>query len=616
MNGLLRQLRGLVWGALLAGACCAPIASLGAAPSAMELGRSIYVDGLGRDGRPIAAHQGEVPLAGKEAACIRCHRASGMGSVEGEVRVSPISGRYLYPREGDVTVAVMDGHVGKAINHRHVPYTNDSFARALGMGVAVDGRNLSRVMPLYALDDAERAGLAAYLGQLSVQYSVGAEDHLVHLATVITPDVSAARRQVFREMLETAVRRKNASTAPQRRYMASAAAFVTRSDRKWQLDVWELRGTPDTWGAQLDAWYQKTPPFAMLSGLGGQEWQPVHQFCDRHALPCWFPSVTLPGAEAHQGYNFYFSGGVQLEAEVLASLWSSETADVGRHWVQVHDGSPAALRAATTLAHALGRANRAIRDVVIRPGDAEALRHVLADLGPSDQVALWLPEGMLPADGGPPQAELFASATILGEGIHRVPATWRERLRLIYPYEMPERREANLAYLQAWLKINNIPLVDEVMQSEVFFSTNFLTDVLQDMLDNLYRDYLVERAEDMLGRRESGKAEQETRDRVTLGRTARTAVDSVAGLKVRPVDAPDAQTASRLIYGFQASQGTTVYPHLTLGPRQRYASKGAYIVGFASPASDALVPLQPWIVPQEQAVETSAAAGVVDKVIR
>jgi hypothetical protein len=572
----------------------------------LELGRSIYLDGIGSDGRAISGRQGDVPLAGREAACVRCHRASGMGSVEGAVRVSPISGRYLFPVEGDVTVAVMDGHVGKTINKRHPPYSAETLAHALAAGVTVDGRSLSRVMPRYDLRAEELAALQSYLAQLSTHYSTGAEDHLVRLATIITPDVPAERRKVFRDMLETVVRRKNASTAPQRRYMASAAAFVTRSDRKWALDVWELRGTPDTWTAQLDAWYQKAPPFAMLSGLGSQEWQPIHQFCNLHALPCWFPSVVLPEAEPHQGYNFYFSGGVRLEAEVLASLWSSELADAQRHWIQIHDGSPAGRAAAATLTQALAAAERKVREVQIPPGDAGALRQALAELGPADQVILWLSDSLVLDAGSHPAPELFASATMLGERASHLPLAWRDHVRLIYPYEMPDRREANLAYLQAWLKINNIPLVDEVMQSEVFFSTNFLTDVMQDMLDNLYRDYLVERAEDMLGRRESGKAEQESRDRVMLGRTARSAVDSVANLKVRPVDAADSQTASRLIYGFQASQGTTVYPHLNLGPHQRFASKGAYIAGFAAPAGSGLVPLHPWIVPQERAADPSA----------
>jgi hypothetical protein len=67
-------------------------------------------------------------------------------------------------------------------------------------------------------------------------------------------------------------------------------------------------------------------------------------------------------------------------------------------------------------------------------------------------------------------------------------------------------------------------LVEEAMQSELFFALNLMTDTLQDMLDNLYRDYLIERTEDMLGCREAGKAEQENRERQKLGRAARALV--------------------------------------------------------------------------------------------
>jgi hypothetical protein len=43
--------------------------------------------------------------------------------------------------------------------------------------------------------------------------------------------------------------------------------------------------------------------------------------------------------------------------------------------------------------------------------------------------------------------------------------------------------------------------------------------------------------------------------------------------------------------------GTTLYPHLSLGPEQRFASKGGYIVRFADASGDRLIGESGWIVP-------------------
>ena len=101
----------------------------------------------------------------------------------------------------------------------------------------------------------------------------------------------------------------------------------------------------------------------------------------------------------------------------------------------------------------------------------------------------------------------------------------------------------------------------------------------------------------MLGKRESAKAQQENSDRQTLGRLGRVAVarESLSGTAVS--DALDAEGAQRRAFGVGISEGTTIYPHLTLGPGQHYASRGAYIVRLATGPVLTLEAISDWIVP-------------------
>ena len=112
-------------------------------------------------------------------------------------------------------------------------------------------------------------------------------------------------------------------------------------------------------------------------------------------------------------------------------------------------------------------------------------------------------------------------------------------------------------------------LVHDVLQSELFFSLNLMTDTLQDMIDNMFRDYLVAR--------NSAQVEAHT------------------GCTVN--NAPDVQAAQRRAFAVGESFGTTVYPKQTLAPGQHFDLPGAYVLGMSEFMGAATAEPPAWIVP-------------------
>jgi hypothetical protein len=575
--------------------------SVSAQADALEIGQRIYTRGLHADGSPLAAHRFDrTQVVGATAACVNCHRRSGMGQVEGNAMVPPINGTYLYAPAGDKPVATMDPHVSKMFNEAHAPYTEETFATALHKGVNNRGRTMNTLMPQFDLSALELHALSEYLKQLSSQWSPGVTLTNVHFATVITPDVDPARRQVFTDMMRRIVRQKNGSTVTakqdrSRHHMISAAEMMLGTERNWTLDIWELQGAPETWNAQLNALYQNNPVFAVLSGLSDSTWQPIHDFCDQQQVPCWFPSVDVP-ASGFSNYGLYFSAGVRLEAEVLARYLRDEQTPA-KSLVQIYRDASTGASAAQALKSALSASTTATRELTLRTElpALEALRLALADVQENEAVVFWLgAEDLKALNQIAPKAEQnYFSARMAKASLEGLSPDWRARTHLLYPYELPTLRTKNLDYFRSWLAMSKIALVDEAMQSEVFFAMNFMSDTLSEMLNNLYRDYLVERAENMLGKREGAKSEQETRDRVALGREG----DLLR--KLGPMTMADAARIQIPSAGVASAKsvGTTMYPNLNLAPDQRFASKGGYVVRFGAATGNALVAESDFIVP-------------------
>ncbi len=536
----------MLWSLLILGISTSTTVTAKADADLLETGRRIYSEGILASGQPLqGSRMDSVQVEGQAAACESCHRRSGMGSLEGNIVAPPITGKFLFSDGESRPVALVDPRQPRNITKNRAPYTEEAFAKALREGVSVSGRPLNPLMPQYALSDQDLKAVLAYLRQLSAQVSPGVGEDDVHFATIVTPDVSAQQRDALVKMIETAFKQRNASQQNYSGRMRMPLDLLPRVTRNWTLTVWELKGEPETWGKQLADYYQREPVFAVVSGASGLNWAPVDRFCQQEKLPCLFPSVIVPSTEVSD-YSLYYSKGLVLEANVLAKHWRERGQTAPKRVVEIHREEPAGLAASLALEGALKDSDIHLEKRLYDGSEASA-KAVLAGLSADDAVVFWLRPNDLaalqPAMPSPIEASLYISGFLSSDNFSLISKAWQPHVKVVYPYELGKARDSNSRALKSWLATWKLPLVDELMQIEVFFNLLFLTDLSSQMLDNLYRDYLIERAEDMLS----------------------------------------------------VGTNSSAYPHLSLSKGQRFGSKGAYIAKI-TPDGKLLADTE-WLVP-------------------
>lgn len=555
----------------------------------VALGESIYLRGVVQDGQPLRATRAKVgAVQGRDAACVGCHRPSGLGSVEGDVVIPPITGRALFGG-GDPVVVRSDRRFDPGLSAQHAHYDAGSFANAVRLGKHISGRDMHPLMPRYELTDEQLAAVQAYLRSLSNAWSPGVTDTHIRLATIVTPDVAPDARQAFLNTLQTQVAQININIHSGQRQKVSAVERRVQARRHWTLDVWELQGPAEGWAQQLAERQRQAPVFAVLSGLGGTQWQPVHDFCEQQRVVCWFPSVDVPPASATQGqFNLYFADRVGTEAQVLARAVRG-----GRvlQWIGAH---PQARYGARQMRERLTQRSAEAPEVTDQawPATPAELRAQLQSLRPQDTLVLWLRQDEmavlkeLPA----PPGTVLASATVTGADEPAVPPEWRRNLSMAQALETPALRAANLERFNAWLAGSRVPVVDPRMQAEVYFAARSLLYTLRSMLNNFHTPYLIERAETTVSMFESMQVQEEIQAAM------------MAPVNKRPATAqpaPDPAVAARQherIELMRQRGGTTPYPKLSLAPGQRVASKGAYLLRL-NPQANGFLDRPEWLLP-------------------
>ncbi|MDE2047277.1 MAG: cytochrome C [Betaproteobacteria bacterium] len=512
--------------------------------AALTAAQTLYRTGMLANGQPVQGErEGGAGVQGASAACVNCHRRSGLGSAEGRIVFPPIIGKYLfrplYKNAQDLNMP----HVASFTGHRQ-PYTDDTLKRAIRDGVGPSGEPLNYLMPRYKLDDAALQGMVDYLKQLTSLPTPGVSDTTLQFATIITPDADPRTRDAMVAVMQKFFAVKNALIGGAGRPMQTARPVMYRVERRWELHVWQLTGSADTWEQQLDAHLAAEPVFAVLSGLGGKNWAPVHRFCERREVPCLFPNVELPVHDASDFYSVYFSRGVLLEAQLMADRIGAAAPS---HVLQIYRTADIGEAAAKALQTQLGAAVHVTDQAVPADAPASAVAAALREAQAGSTVVLWLRPAdvaALPAQP-PPGVQVLMSGRMGGLEHAPLPAAWRAATVMAYPFDLPDLRRFRMNFPLTWFRLQQLPVVDEQVQSDTYLACGILAEALSEMLDSFVRDYLVERLEDMLSHR----------------------------------------------------QLTGYYPRLGLGPTQRFASKGGYFVKFAAQTGDKVEPVGEWVVP-------------------
>ncbi|HEX9943472.1 MAG TPA: SCO family protein [Thermoanaerobaculia bacterium] len=524
--------------------------------SSPEVGQRIYRDGLLPSGRPLAATvEGGTAVGGAQLACASCHRRSGFGASEGGVYVPRVTGPALFqPRQlrradlfRNLYQEVQPKPYGERVRDPRLrpAYTPETLAVALREGRDPAGRTLDPLMPRYRLSDEEAAHLAAYLRGLSAAPSPGVDGEAIHFATVVTEGVDPGRRKAMLDVLEAYVRWKNAETRHSASRLGSSPWYrdeFAGSYREWRLHVWNLRGLASTWPEQLAAHYRAQPVFAVLSGIGAGSWRPVHEFCERAEVPCLFPNTDLPVADPPGAYTLYLSPGLAVEAQALARhLAESPEGRIVQVYRDVDEGRVPAQALRSMAGHLEERA--VPPGVALTPAFWKRLvRETRPDvlmlwLGPDDAATL-----RSATDAFAPVRRIVFSGSLLGEAELDVPAGLWEKAWLTWRFALPGHEEPLIYRVRAWMRARRVERTHERLQLATWFTLAVTDHSLTHIVESFSRDFFVE------------SVEEETENALNPG----------------------------------------VFPSLSLGPGQRFASKGSYVVRLAAGGLEAV---DGWIVP-------------------
>ena len=454
----------------------APVAS-----ADLDIGRALYQDGLRANGEPLTAIvTGDVEILGTQFSCNGCHGISGMGSREASIIVPIIAGPILF---------------APAVQPERTAYDIESLATVLRDGITPSGRQIDWLMPRYRLSDEEVRSLAAYLATLSTGPAPGVDDSTVRFATVVTDNSSEQERNAVLAVLNRFAEEKSRQTRLESKRWDRGTTPESRLHtvhRDWILDVWELSGQESGWGEQLRAYYERNPVFAIIGGLLPESPEPLARFCEQNAIPCVLPSTRYPESSDGDLYSLYYSRGLGLEADLIATDLKQFQFDT---LVQVYCEN-SATRAADRLETDLTERTIDARRLAFDCGEEAPIDLLQGLLEESREsvIVYWLDKAHLSDVAVPPGVRVYFSSTLIGDEIEPLPDSVSTAY-LVHPYRLPGTIDPAFRRMDAWTRVRNIELPYPRLQGEAFFAAMLMSEIVKH-LDKFYiREYVL----DLLG---------------------------------------------------------------------------------------------------------------------
>jgi hypothetical protein len=162
-----------------------------------------------------------------------------------------------------------------------------------------------------------------------------------------------------------------------------------------------------------------------------------------------------------------------------------------------------------------------------------------------DALVLWLGEqdlSSLDLSASLPRAVYVSGHRLKGQlPMFLKPST--SKIFLVSPWSTQQLKDERFARMRAWLEARDLAVTDELLQGNVLWLLWLVDDAVEQITDHFSPDYLIERIEDMMGN----------------------------------------------------LSNSSLYPRISLGPGQRFAAKGCYILGAG--ADGQLKPVGGFIVP-------------------